>query len=503
MADATDSATEATSETTNAVEAPEATFKTKQSQEAEPKRSWGDEVDNAPDEEPSASTASEEKVVSELNVEGLTIEEEEKINTFLDEPEDSNVTAVTSDKTPYTSAKTFEDLNLSPELLKGIYVEMKFQKPSKIQAISLPMILTPPYKNLIAQAHNGSGKTTCFALGMLSRVDPKLKAPQALCICPTRELAIQNLQVVSKMAKYTGISSECAVPEEFPPSKIAVMTQIVIGTPGTIRKWMTIGKLSLRFMNILVFDEADHMLDEDGFRDYSLRIMRDIRKSSAHCQVLLFSATFNDTVRNFVTRIVEDYNKLLVKKEELSLDSVKQYKVYCPDELAKVMVVRDRIFELGEKMGQTIIFVSTKRGASDLHKALVELGYDVSTIQGGLDLGVRDKIVKEFKDGLTQVLISTDVLARGFDQQQVNLVINYDLPKKFGMCSEPDYEVYLHRVGRAGRFGRKGAVFNLLMADETALMEKIEKHFGSHVMEVPSWNNVEDFKVALKTAGLL
>lgn len=98
---------------------------------------------------------------------------------------------VTSGDTPYSSASTFEDLNLSPELLKGLYVEMKFQKPSKIQAISLPMILTPPYKDLIAQAHNGSGKTTCFVLGMLSRVDPNLKAPQAVCICPTRELAIQ------------------------------------------------------------------------------------------------------------------------------------------------------------------------------------------------------------------------------------------------------------------------------------------------------------------------
>lgn len=101
------------------------------------------------------------------------------------------LTQVTSGDTPYTSASTFEDLNLSPELLKGLYVEMKFQKPSKIQAISLPMILTPPYKNLIAQAHNGSGKTTCFVLGMLSRIDPTVRAPQALCICPTRELAIQ------------------------------------------------------------------------------------------------------------------------------------------------------------------------------------------------------------------------------------------------------------------------------------------------------------------------
>lgn len=147
-------------------------------------------------------------------------------------------------------------------------------------------------------------------------------------------------------------------------------------------------------------------------------------------QVLLFSATFNETVKNFVTRIVKDYNQLFVKKEELSLESVKQYKVYCPDELAKVMVIRDRILELGEKMGQTIIFVRTKNSASALHKALADFGYEVTTIMGAALQEDRDRIVKEFKDGLTQVLISTDVLARGFDQQQV-LFFSYkitDLP---------------------------------------------------------------------------
>lgn len=123
-------------------------------------------------------------------------------------------------------------------------------------------------------------------------------------------------------------------------------------------------------------------------------------------------------MKNFVTRIVKDYNQLFVKKEELSLESVKQYKVSCPDELAKVLVIKDRIFEFGEKLGQTIIFVRTRHSASMLHKALVDFGYEVTTIQGALRQEDRDKIVKEFKDGLTKVLISTDLLARGFDQQQ-------------------------------------------------------------------------------------
>ncbi|KAI4349064.1 hypothetical protein L6164_009706 [Bauhinia variegata] len=476
-------------------------------------KSWADEAEEDVLEEtigPSSSAPA-----SSLNVDGLAIDENKKEAKakFLDEPDDANVKAITSGDTPYNSANTFEDLNLSPELLKGLYVEMKFQKPSKIQAISLPMILSPPFKDLIAQAHNGSGKTTCFVLGMLSRVDPKQQAPQALCICPTRELALQNTEVLRKMGKYTGISSECAIPadsrDSIPISKRApIMAQVVIGTPGTIKKWLTFKKLSVSRLKILVFDEADQMLAEDGFRDDSLRIMKEIERVNPQCQVLLFSATFNETVKNFVSRTVKtDHNKLFVKTEELSLEAVKQYKVNCIDELSKIEVIKDYIFEIGENVGQTIIFVRTRNSAKMLHKSLVDMGYGVTSIQGALEHDERDKIVKEFRDGLTQVLISTDVLARGFDQQQVNLVINYDLPVKYTAEytrePEPDYEVYLHRVGRAGRFGRKGAVFNLICGDrDEKVMQKIGKHFGTQVTEVPE-KSVEAYKAALKEAGLL
>ncbi|KAL6988294.1 DEAD-box ATP-dependent RNA helicase 38 [Sarracenia purpurea var. burkii] len=471
------------------------------------KRSWGDE-------EPDAPSASADMSDSDLKLDSLAIDETKKVNKFLHDPEDSNIKAVTSADTMYTSAKMFEDLNLSPELLKGLYVEMNFERPSKIQAISLPMILTPPYKHLIAQAHNGSGKTTCFVLGMLSRVDPKLSAPQALCICPTRELAIQNMEVLKKMGRYTGITSECAIAMDktnyIPISKLAPITaQVVIGTPGTINRWVTAKKLSTSFLKILVFDEADHMLAERGFKDDSIRIMKAIVRSSPNCQVLLFSATFDDAVRAFASKIVKDlfngeYNEMFVNKEELSLEAVKQYKVRCPDELAKIMVIKDRLLELGNKVGQTIIFVRTRNSASMLHKALTNYGWEVTTIQGALNQEDRDKIVKEFKDGLTQVLISTDLLARGFDQSQVNLVVNFDLPVNHQFPSEPDCEVYLHRVGRAGRFGRKGAVFNLLCDErDDMIMAKIERHFNMEVAEVPSWSTNEDFEIALKKAGLL
>ncbi|EPS73010.1 hypothetical protein M569_01744, partial [Genlisea aurea] len=246
---------------------------------------------------------------------------------------------------------------------------------------------------------------------------------------------------------------------------------------------------------------------QGGFRDNSLTIMKTIARINLNCQVLLFSATFNDAVKSFVSKIVEqifvrDYNQMFVKKEELSLDSVKQYKVHCPDELSKIMVIKDRILELGEKVGQTIIFARSKFNVKTLHKSLVDLGYEVTTIQGAMTNEIRDKIIDEFRSGLTQVLISTDLLARGFDQKQVNLVINFDLPVVYN-TGEPDYEVYLHRAGRAGRFGRKGAVFNLVCDDrDDAILYKIEKYFNTTIEEVGPWNDELKFEEALKKAGL-
>ncbi|XP_078445801.1 P-loop containing nucleoside triphosphate hydrolases superfamily protein [Wolffia australiana] len=478
-----------------------------------PGRSWADEAE---EEEKAEASASEQKLDEVKRLEALKIAEDKagdeaktRHGEGLDEPEDSAIKAVTSGDTVYTSALTFEDLRLSDELIQGLYVEMGFKRPSKIQAVSLPMILTPPHKNLVAQAHNGSGKTTCFVLGMLSRVDPQKKLPQALCICPTRELAQQNEAVLLKMGKFTGITSVCAIPTDsahyVPIAKRAPVTeQVVIGTPGTIKKWMSAKKLSTREMKILVFDEADHMLAEDGFRDDSERIMKEIQRSSPSCQVLLFSATFNETVKAFVSRAVRDANQLYVKKEELTLEMVKQYQVRCPDELAKMSVIKDKIFEFGERVGQTIIFVRTRNSAGTLHRTLLGEGYECTSIQGAIEQSDRDKIIREFKDGLTKVLITTDLLARGFDQAQVNLVVNYDLPVKHDTPSEPDYEVYLHRIGRTGRFGRKGAVFNLICTDrDKMIMEKIERHFAHVVPEVPNWESEEDFKAALHGAGLL
>eukprot|EP00250_Pteridium_aquilinum_P015055 c22350_g1_i1 orf=292-1824(+) len=430
----------------------------------------------------------------------------ETLNEEVEAAEPSQIKTVVAGDTPYNSAKSFEELNLSESLLRGLYSEMKFERPSKIQGITLPMILSPPYHHLIAQAHNGSGKTTCFVLGMLSRVDPDLKAPQAICVCPTRELAIQNEEVLLKMGKFTGITSACAVSSDvskFSSSRReTVVDQVIIGTPGTIKKWVSNKTLNTRQVKILVFDEADHMLAQDGFQDDSMRIIQYIIKNNGGCQVLFFSATFNEKVKDFTVKIAPKANQVFVKKEELSLDVIKQYRVKCPRDEDKVSVLKDRIFPAAEKLGQSIIFVRTRASASNLHKRLDADGYKCTSIQGGLSNEDRDRVIREFRTGQTKILIATDVLARGFDQAQVTLVVNYDLPIKNGYRDEPDYELYLHRIGRSGRFGRKGAAFNLLVSrqDEENL-NQIARYFNRDIPEVP-WDDDEAFEGVLKDAGL-
>ncbi|KOM56567.1 hypothetical protein LR48_Vigan10g245900 [Vigna angularis] len=480
---------------------------------------WADEAD----EETEASSTATATEASSVNLDSLKIEDnDENPPKLLDDPDDSSIQKVTSGETPYTSAAKFEDLNLSPELLKGLYVEMKFQKPSKIQAISLPMILVL----LFSATFNDTVKN------FVSRT---VKEDHNKLFVKKEELSLDAVKQYKVYCSDELAKIEVIKDYIFEIGENVGQTIIFVRTRNSAqmlhKSLVDMGYEVTSIQGALGHDEREKIVKEfrdgltqvlistdllargfdqqqDGFKDDSLRIMKEIEKVNSNCQVLLVSATFNDTVKNFVSRTVkEDHNKLFVKKEELSLDAVKQYKVYCSDELAKIEVIKDYIFEIGENVGQTIIFVRTRNSAQMLHKSLVDMGYEVTSIQGALGHDEREKIVKEFRDGLTQVLISTDLLARGFDQQQVNLVINYDLPMKhtasYTREPEPDCEVYLHRVGRAGRFGRKGAVFNLICDEkDERLMSKIENHFGTRVAEVRA-ESVEDYRGALKEAGLL
>ena len=424
-----------------------------------------------------------------------------KSDTLVDEGP-GEIKTVTADNTLYTSAKTFEDLGLSQELLQGLYSEMKFERPSRIQAQTLPMILTSPYKSLIAQAHNGSGKTTCFTLAMLSRVDPNIQAPQALCLCPTRELVVQNLMVLEKMGKHTQITATSTAAADYGVNRrTKIDDHVVIATHGKLRDWVNKRVLSVQNVRILVFDEADEMLKQDGFADDSVRLLKYLRTSVPDLQVLLFSATFSDQVKRFAQRIVPDANQVFVPKENLSLDVIKQYKVICPTPMLKMKVLADMIFPQCEKLGQTIIFVKTRETARWLHQEMEDEGHKCTSIEGSMEKGARDRVVREFRDGTTKILIATDVLSRGFDVTQVTLVINFDVPTERDF-RVPAFETYLHRIGRSGRFGRRGAAFNLVCGDmEQGIIDEIEAYFAHAIPEVP-YDDEDQFIEVLKKAGL-
>lgn len=422
-----------------------------------------------------------------------------RLQEGLRERPEAEVTINTNDSL-YSSALSFEELPLSPEILKGLYVEMKFERPSKVQSTTLPMILTPPFKDLIAQSHNGSGKTTCFVLSMLSRVDPKRNVPQALCMCPTRELVVQNLNILNKMGKYTGIRATSTASEAADGTthrKDPITEQVVIGAHGKLKTWASKRILSVDNITILVFDEADEMLKTDGFADDSVRLIRTIRKKNPEVQLLLFSATFNDNIRKFARQISPNANELIVKKEELSLDVIAQFNVKCPNRDAKVRVLKEMIFPNCEKLGQTIIFVRSRDMAKELHNQMEKEGYKCTSIQGGMDHGDRDRVVQEFRDGITKILISTDVLARGFDVSQVTLVVNFDVPvERDGRT--PQYETYMHRIGRSGRFGRKGAAFNLVCGfEDEKIVQMISSYFSKPIQEL-QWDDEDKFVEVLE-----
>jgi len=425
----------------------------------------------------------------------------------------------------YRSATAFEELPIGAELLQGIYTEMKFERPSRIQALTLPMILTPDghgrLRDLIAQAHNGSGKTTCFALSMLSRVDPAVPHTQALCMCPTRELVVQNLSVLRRMAKYTAITSTSTAVDDAegaagaggggggaggggPPVRRTqhIDQHVVVGTHGRLKTWVTKKILDIDHVRILVFDEADEMLKGDAFADDTVRLIKTIRRRNPDVQLLLFSATFNDQIRGFALKIAPKANQVFVPKEELSLEVIAQYSVRVPSPGDKAAVLKNMIFPNCEKLGQTIIFVRTRAEARALHAAMEADGYRCTSITGDMQMADRDRVVREFREGATKILISTDVLSRGFDVSQVTLVVNYDAPVERDQRT-PNYETYLHRIGRSGRFGRRGAAFNLVVqgGGDAGVVDAISRYFARDIPDVP-WDDEEAFIGVLRKAGL-
>ncbi|KAG0001990.1 RNA helicase required for poly(A+) mRNA export [Entomortierella chlamydospora] len=382
---------------------------------------------------------------------------------------------------PLYSAKSFEDLGLHEDLLKGIY-NMKFAKPSKIQERALPLLLQNPPRNMIAQSQSGTGKTAAFALTILSRINYDLKAPQALVMSPSRELARQTMEVIQEMGKFTQVTTCQAIKDEALPPKVTA--HVIVGTPGTVTDLIKRRVLDPKNIRLYVLDEADNMLDLQNLGEQSRQLKKFLPRD---CQIVLFSATWADRVRKFAEEIAPNANQITLKPEELSVDGIKQFYVDCRSQMREN---KNRKYDILVGLyslltvSQSIIFVKRRDTADEIAQRMSEKHHAVVSLHGKLEAAQRDEVIDSFRAGKSKVLITTNVIARGIDIANVNMVVNYDMPTD--QYGRPDPETYLHRIGRTGRFGRTGVSVNFIHDDRSmGVMRDIEAHFDRKMIQLP------------------
>jgi|EP01096_Ripella_sp_DP13-Kostka_P009319 translation initiation factor 4A len=366
----------------------------------------------------------------------------------------------------------FDDMGLSENLLRGIYA-YGFEKPSAIQARAiLPMTKGT---DLIAQAQSGTGKTATFTIGALQQLDFTLRECQALILAPTRELAQQIQKVVNALGDYLGVRCHSCIGGtrvRDDVDKLQAGVHVVVGTPGRVFDMITRRYLNPKFIKVFILDEADEMLSR-GFKDQIYDIFTQLPTTT---QIGLFSATMPGEALEMTQKFMNNPTRILVKRDELTLEGIKQFYVMIDREEYKF----DTLCDLYETLSitQSVIFCNTRRKVDELTEKMRAKDFTVSATHGETAQQERDVIMHEFRTGSSRVLITTDLLARGIDVQQVSLVINYDLPRNI--------ENYIHRIGRSGRFGRKGVAINFVTKNDVRDLKDIADHYQTQVEEMPS-----------------
>jgi translation initiation factor 4A len=369
------------------------------------------------------------------------------------------------------SVQEFEDLKLKTDLLRGIF-GYGYIHPSVIQQKGiLPIIRN---KDIIAQAQSGSGKTATFTIGMLEKIDQDDMRTQALVIAPTRELARQIQEVIQGLGLYLNIKVHlCTGGTQViqDKKKLKEGCHIVVGTPGRVRDMINRQFLNTNYLKMLIIDEADEMLGL-GFLE---QINEIIKMIPPDCQICLFSATMSPEIVKLTKDIMNDPAKILVKKENLTLEGIKQYYISCStdaDKFANLIEIFGNI-----DVNQCFIYVNTKDKCEKLADQMREKNFVVSHIHGAMPMEKRNEVMRQFKEGASRILVSTDLLARGIDVHQVGLVINFELPSK--------KENYIHRIGRGGRFGKRGIAINLISNHEAHYLLEIQEFYQTHIDELP------------------
>ncbi|KAL6064705.1 Eukaryotic initiation factor 4A-III [Balamuthia mandrillaris] len=365
---------------------------------------------------------------------------------------------------------SFDNMNLKERLLRGIYA-FGFEKPSAIQQRAIIPITQG--RDVIAQAQSGTGKTATFSIGVLQSLDTTSKETQALVLSPTRELAGQIQRVILSLGNYMNVRVHCCVggtniPEDM--HKLEQGVHVVSGTPGRVFDMIRRKSLRTRNIKMLVLDEADEMLSM-GFKEQIYDIYRYLPPST---QVVLVSATLSNEVLEMTTKFMNEPIRILVKRDEITLEGIKQFFIAVEKEEWKFETLCDLYDTL--TITQAVIFCNTKRKVEWLTDKMRKANFTVVSMHGDMPQNERDEIMEQFRSGDARVLITTDLWARGIDVSQVSLVINYDLPN--------NRENYIHRIGRSGRFGRKGVAINFVKNDDVRILRDIEQFYATQIDEM-------------------
>lgn len=413
------------------------------------------------------------------------------------------------------AAKTWEQLDLKEGLLTALYQEMKFQKPAKIQEQALPLGLKDPPENGIYQAKSGHGKTCAFCLIMLMRIDEALDAPQALCLAPVYELAVQSAQICAKMGSGIGATVQLAVADSscYFAKGEKCNKHIIIGTPGKINSLLKMKVIDASQIKVFVLDEADMMVQDGGHKEATLKI----KKFMPNAQTLLFSASFEEDTYKFAKKLCKKkiggkeapFNEIKIKEtKDVMLEEISQFYIKtnaAGSEDANKQDAMSAIFG-SLTVGQSIIFVEQKRTADTLSRFMQDKGHNVAALHGGIDKEIRLQLYQEFKENKRRVLIATNALARGIDVPGMSLVVNYDFPVQFdkdaqrGAPKNADYAMYQHRIGRCGRFGKKGCAFTFVhTADDERMLNETKEHFQCKIEEA-SGDDAEELEQLVKDA---
>jgi len=381
------------------------------------------------------------------------------------EVSEENISLQNNDKCDIAVYKTFEEMNLKQNILRGIFSH-GFETPSYIQQKAIVQIQSK--KDLIGQSQSGTGKTGAFTIGILNLLTENKKGVQALILSPTRELSEQIYNVFLSISKYTKFKISLSVGGTI--TEKLDDTNVIIGTPGRVLDLLKNQRFNLQNCSVFTLDEADEMLSK-GFKEQIYEIFQYVPND---IQVLLFSATMPQEIFDITKKFMRNPLNILVKNEELTLEGIRQYYVYVEEESWKFDTLADlyKMFEIT----QGVIFCNSKQKVENLTQRLLEQKFMVSGIHS--DVSNRQAIMNDFKYGKTRILITTDLLARGIDVQHISLVINYDIPRS--------KEIYIHRIGRSGRFGRKGIAINFVSKQEAPLLKEIEKYYSTEINELPS-----------------